>query len=196
MSADEETLAVYNAQAAEYAAMEGGQPENGLNEFLSSLLPDARILDLGCGTGQSARRMMDAGFAVDAVDASPAMIAQARARGVEARLARFEHISGSQLYHGIWANYSLLHAPRSQMAPTLARLHLAMKPNGLLHLGLKLGEDEERDALGRFYTYYSEAEIVGLLHSAGFTPMQSDQRNTKGGLAGTPFIAYWVQAHG
>ena len=50
----------------------------------------------------------------------------------------------------------------------LAALHAALKPGGLFHIGLKTGTGEKRDALGRFYTYYTEAELEDLLSDAGF----------------------------
>lgn len=42
------------------------------------LSPGARVLDVGCGSGLLARKLLDAGFAVHGVDASPAMIELAR----------------------------------------------------------------------------------------------------------------------
>jgi 2-polyprenyl-3-methyl-5-hydroxy-6-metoxy-1,4-benzoquinol methylase len=50
-----------------------------LNEVL------ARVLDVGCRSGLLARKLLDAGFAVHGVDASPAMIGLAHddARGAD-----------------------------------------------------------------------------------------------------------------
>jgi hypothetical protein len=55
------------------------------------------------------------------------------------------------------------------MPAHLARLHAALAPGGLLHIGLKTGAGERRDGIGRLYTYYTDAEITGLLQAAGFT---------------------------
>ncbi len=49
-------------------------------DALIGLMPaSGRILDIGCGTGFLARPLAQRGFAVDALDISPAMIAQGRA---------------------------------------------------------------------------------------------------------------------
>jgi cyclopropane fatty-acyl-phospholipid synthase-like methyltransferase len=52
-----------------------------LDEVTSRLCPGARVLDLGCGTGDPmARYLMDSGLNVTGVDAAPAMIAICRQR--------------------------------------------------------------------------------------------------------------------
>ena len=48
--------------------------------------PGERILDLGCGDGVLTARLLEAGAEVVGVDASPAMVEAARARGIDARL--------------------------------------------------------------------------------------------------------------
>ena len=88
---------------------------------------------------------------------------------VQAVKADFNELSDINLYDGVWANFSLLHAPRSEMLPNLIRIHKALKKKGYLHLGLKIGHGEKRDTLGRKYTYYQPEEINSLLISAGFT---------------------------
>ena len=135
-------------------------------------------------------------FTVDATDAAPEMVAMAaRHDGVTARLAGFDDIERHDLYDGIWANFSLLHAPRRDMPRHLAALRRALKPGGHLHVALKSGTGEARDTLGRFYTYYTEEELHGLLRDAGFAPV-SGRTGTGAGLDGT--IAPWIAmtAHG
>ena len=62
-------------------------------------------------------------------------------------------------------------------------LAAAMRPGGVLHLGLKLGQGEGRDALGRFYTYYSHDALMRHLDNAGFTPFET-RETLETGLAG------------
>ncbi len=45
-----------------------------------------RVLDVGCGTGEDAAHLVGRGISVRAVDASPAMVVRARARGVSAEV--------------------------------------------------------------------------------------------------------------
>lgn len=167
---DKETLAAYAAKAEDYANLVSRiTPDQDLQAFLDAMPSGGRVLDLGCGPGNSARMMGEAGLEVDASDASPEMVAIAKERhGVNARLERFDDLAAQDLYDGIWANFSLLHAPRAEMPRHLAAIHNALKTRGLLHLGLKTGDTEERDEAGRFYVYYSELELLDLLKDAGF----------------------------
>ena len=76
-----------------------------------------------------------------------------------------------------------------------SRIHRALRPKGMLHLGMKLGHDAGRDALGRYVTYYSEADLTDLTQAAGFTALRSRRgnRHDRPGAADTFVI---VTAHG
>ena len=105
-------------------------------------------------------------------------------------LATFHAVDGDQIYDGVWANFSLLHAPPEEFPGHLLRLNRALRKHGLLHIAMKLGSGTERDQLGRFYAYYSEDELVDHLASAGFSPLETTIGEDKG-LAGSvePWIA-------
>ena len=132
MSVDPETLAVYQARADDYANMVAtGKPGRFLRQFIDHLPPHARVLDLGCGPGDASKAMLDAGLDVDPVDASPAMVAIARdRRGLPARLGTFDDLTQTAAYHGVWANFSLLHAPRAALPGHLAAIHRALRSPG------------------------------------------------------------------
>lgn len=185
MSTDRETLDVYDVKANEYAELVADNQDAQLIAFIAQLPHGARVLDLGCGPGAASRKMAEAGFTVEATDASPGMIDLAKKHpGVTARLASFDDISGTDLYDGVWANFSLLHADRADMPRHLSALREAMKPGGLFHIGMKTGTGAKRDGIGRFYTFYTEDELKGLLRGAGFDPVAT-QTGVEKGLAGT-----------
>ena len=187
---DERTISVYSSEAARYETLtETDIQRRALDWFLAALPEKAHIFDLGCGPGLHATEMVARGHTVSALDATPEFVDAARSRGIDARLGTFDDLTEESAYDGIWASFSLLHAPHADMPRHLAAIHRALCPGGHLYLGLKLGEGEHRDDLGRFYTYYSEPELTGLLDAAGFTVIET-KTGTGKGLSGSedPFI--------
>lgn len=183
---DRETLGVYAARAQDYAdQFAKSEPNKHLSAFMEDLRPGGRVLDLGCGPGQAAASMVQSGFVVDAWDASPEMAKMGRAAfGLEIAVKGFDALEADAIYDGVYANFSLLHAPKVEMPGHLARIARALTPSGVFHVGLKSGTGEERDALGRFYAYYEDAELTDLLGQVGLT-VYARATGTEVGLAGT-----------
>lgn len=194
---DKETLAVYGAKAADYARMvtTEGKPRS-LPLFIEALPKGGHVLDWGCGAGTAAAALRDAGFQVTATDASPEFAALVEdSYGIPVRVEGFEALSEEGVYDGVWASFSLLHARKADFPGHLAQAHRALKPGGQLFLGMKLGDGEARDGIGRFYAYYSEAELEDHLSTAGFT-LTARRTGEEAGLDGQiwPFIV--IYAHG
>lgn len=197
MSGDDATLKVYGAKAQHYADINASEGEDRLlAAFIKAMPAGGRVLDLGCGPGTAAHVMAEAGLQVDAMDAVPEMVDMAaRHPGVTAWVASFDDIRGVNIYDGIWANFSLLHAARADMPRHLGGIAQALRPGGRVHVAVKSGTGERRDTLGRLYTYYTEAELHGLLSDAGLTPGATTTGAGKG-MDGT--MADWIAmtAHG
>ncbi len=195
---DPETLAVYAAKVDDYVALtgDGATRDPLLRAFIADLPTGGHVLDLGCGPGHAAATLAEAGLHVTATDAVAEMVEiAAQHPGVTARIATFDDISDAAAYDGIWANFSLLHAPRADMPRHLSALHRALKANGLLHIALKTGTGEKRDPIGRLYTYYTDAELTGLLADAGFT-VTSRATGREKGLDGVPADWLALRAYG
>ncbi len=189
--ADRQTLDVYARRAGDYAAkFATDRPDRHLKRFIKAMPKGGRVLDLGCGTGRASVFMRDAGLAVDAWDASEEMARIGReANGLDIRIAEFAELSAEAVYDGNYASFSLLHAPKSEMPAHLLRISAALRPGGLLHLGLKTGDGEARDSIGRFYAYYQDAEISALLDATGLA-VTSRSFGEEAGLDGT--VAPWI----
>lgn len=185
MTSDAETLKVYEDRAQDYATcFTSDKPDRALLQFLQAMPKGGRVFDLGCGPGNAALTMMNAGLQVEALDATPAMVALARDQGVDARLGTFDDLKADARYDGVWANFSLLHAPRADLPRHLAAIRKALKPGGHFHIGMKLGDGEKRDHLGRKYTFVTRDELGSLLSGVGMTPVWENSFVEKG-LAGT-----------
>ena len=193
---DAKTLAVYDAKIEDYLRLTQAPPSKSLLAFIKAIPEGGRILDLGCGPGLAAAEMARHGYDVDALDGSAEMVAAASKHpGVTARQATFDDLPSQATYHGIYANFSLLHAKHADFKRHIQACHAALRPGGIYHLTMKLGTGEKRDALGRFYTYYTAQELKDILAQAGFT-LTFQREGQEKGLAGDvePFIMMTAHA--
>ncbi|MEM7505967.1 MAG: class I SAM-dependent methyltransferase [Pseudomonadota bacterium] len=69
--------------------------------------PGERILDLGCGDGALTRRIADAGAKVVGVDASPDMVASARAAGLDASVADAHNLELEGPFDAVFSNAAM-----------------------------------------------------------------------------------------
>ena len=189
---DKETLQVYAEKASDYAAMTDADnmKDPSLQAFVEAMPRGGHVLDLGCGPGASAAHMARLGLIVDAYDPVPQMVAMAsQHEGVSAQLAGFDDVDGTAIYDGVWANFSLLHAPRADLPKHLDRIAKALKPDGRFHIAVKTGTGSHRDSIGRMYTYYTEEELTGMLNAAGFE-VSGRREGCTPGLSGEE--AHWI----
>jgi len=193
MGADAATLAFYTREAAAYAdraAVEADIPQ--LARFAAMLPAGGDVLDFGCGSGWAGGRLSELGFRATGFDGSEGLAAEAwRRYGLEVTVGPFDAFEAGAAFDGIWASFCLLHDSRPAMPGHLARLHRALRPGGAFYVGLKAGEGESRDRFGRCYTYFSEAEMRGLLSEAGFRGIETETEPTTG-YSGEPATALHI----
>jgi len=189
---DDKTVSAYDSQINNYLKVINNQPEDQqLLDFISRFKPDDYILDLGCGPAISSATMREHGLRVDPVDASQEMVNLANTTfNIGARLAAFEEINTTDTYDGVWANFSLLHATAEEFPRILESLKYALKSKGILYLGMKIGQGSARDKYERFYSYYTQDELVDHLVKAGFV-VDNVELGEAVGMAGDlePWIA-------
>ena len=179
---DNITIDIYNKNAAKYANLEIDKVSLKAYREFSSLLPkNGIVLDYGCGPGYFSKKFLADGFQVNAFDASEKMIEIA---SMETRvnwwLGDFKSFRATTLYDGIWANFSLLHAPKKEIFQLIRTIFKSLKPRGLFSLGLKLGIGEKRDKIGRKYSYFEEQEIRSMLSNEGFYHISHHLGEAKG----------------
>ena len=174
MSTDEEvtaasvaadaTLAYYAANAEAFAGSTASVEFSAVQARFEALLePGARVLDFGCGSGRDAKRFMEAGFAVDAVDGSPELCAIAsRLAGLQVRCMRFEELSVVGEYDGIWACSSILHVPSTQLPELLGKMAAALRDGGVVYTSFKYGEGEGMRH-GRYFSDFTEETFAQLI---------------------------------
>lgn len=160
------TLGFYDANAETYVT-DKEVPNPRLFTFLDRCRSGGRILELGTGGAVDAAAILARGFVLDATDGSAQLAAIASQRlGQPVRTMLFHELDASGLYDGVYACAALTHAPRSELGEIIARIHRATVDGGRVWASFKSGVDEGSDALGRYYNYLSEDELVSLWQAA------------------------------
>jgi len=166
--ADDQTLQFYANTARTYAEKTNYQPGEQLRSFVAALPTRAEVLELGTGGGHDAAFMVAQGLRVSPTYASVALAAEAERRlGQAVTIMAFSALEAVLRYDGVWANASLLHAPKAELTGDLARIHRALRPGGLLVASFKAGDGEGRDRYGRYYNYPDRSELEAHFRAAG-----------------------------
>lgn len=188
---DQKTIAFYDSAADRYDnLLSTGKVSESLQSFMAMLPAGGAVLDLGCGPARASVHMHAAGFRPDPVDASQGMIELAnKAHDIGARQLTFDEIDMVDAYDGVWANFSLLHAPKPDLPRHIAAIATALRDGGVFHIGMKVGQGEQRDHIERLYTYVTVAELESLLTDARFEIIAVEE-GQEVGMAGTndPFV--------
>lgn len=144
--------------------------------LIKRLPPDARVLDVGCGTGlPTARQLVAAGADVTGIDISPVMLSLARANVPEAAFLLVDATEvdvALGLFDAVVAFFSLLMLPRSEIPAALAALRGVLRPGGWLVLSMVEADldDVPISFLGVsvHVTGYFEERLHRVVSEAGF----------------------------
>jgi SAM-dependent methyltransferase len=168
------------------------------------------ILELGCGTGNDAARLADAGYSVTAIDLSGEAIQQARARyGAMARFAVADMTRRlpfpSSGFDAVMSNVAMHMFPDSVTRGVFAEVERLVRPAGLFLFHVNALEDRplrarrlparelEPDYVaeesGQTMHFFSEAylrELLGTWREVHLGPVQIPHRET-----GEPYKHVW-----
>jgi 2-polyprenyl-3-methyl-5-hydroxy-6-metoxy-1,4-benzoquinol methylase len=81
-------------------------------------------------------------------------------------------------FDGVFANASLFHVPRQELARVLRQLHATLKPGGVLFSSNPRGTNEESINGDRYGAYYDLATWRAYLVAAGFAELEHYYRPT------------------
>jgi len=169
---------------------------------LGRVTPGERVLDVGCGTGTlalAASRRVGAGGTVDAIDASPEMIARAQRKAARAgadvafRTAVVESLPFPDAsFDVVFSTLMLHHLPRPAREQCVREIRRVLRPGGrLLAVDFATPARERRGLLARLHRHghFALRDILALLTEAGLTVVESGPvgvRDLQFALAATP----------
>ena len=154
-----------------------------VDEFLARLDAGASVLELGAGAGQGAVYAAAQGYAVTAMDLSPANVELARERGVDARVGDFTDPDFFvDEFDGVFAMNSLLHVKKELWSTVLQIIRRALRPGGIASIVVYGGishegtlEEEWTDP-PRFFAFYTDEDFANL-PTAGFRRIACEFRH-------------------
>jgi SAM-dependent methyltransferase len=179
---DQATVDYYNGNAAACAAKYESADMSHLDHLLLRHLPekDARVLELGFGSGREAAFLLQNGHDVRAIDASAGMVEEALRRHpqLSGRLTceALPLEEGSRLlgesFDAVLAIALFMHIPDSDLFETIFQLKRLLKPRGTAFISVSVGREgvdsAGRGRGGRLFRERSADELLLLFERVGF----------------------------
>jgi len=176
-----ETINWYDKNARYYSKKSQGlASKDQIDEFISLLPPNSKVLDAGCASGRDSKLLTDGGVLVVGIDISGKLIKIAKEKYPE-----IEFIVGNFLqlpfadeeFSGIWSHASLLHFDNEEdVIVAISEFFRILKKDGIIHIVVKKIHNNKKfevifDQLTnqkRFFQYFSEDEMRNYLIKIGF----------------------------
>ena len=158
------TLEYYSKKAEEFANDTQDVKFTELqDEFLKHLNPNAKILDLGCGSGRDSKYFIDKGYSVVALDGCKELCEIATNHiGQNVIHSTFEDFETEETFDGIWACASLLHLPIKKLPIIIEKFANKLNKNGCFYLSFKYG-DFSGLKNDRYFTYLTEETFKQII---------------------------------
>ena len=140
-----------------------------------------RLLDAGCGPGLYLQTFRNAGFDCVGTDRSTEMLniasrdlntTEPTGGGATVELANRNAFLmadfAEQSFDAIWFSALLVHLPRCHFQSVVENLNRLLHPGGILFLSAQSGGDAVMRTDGRFFVYYTQAELEEAFRRVGF----------------------------
>ena len=143
--------------------------------FFVELLPkNAKVLDVGCGSGFVAKYLIENNCSVVGIDTSFEMLKLAKKRipeveFIEMDMTKFSFPDDS--FNGIVSLYAIFHISKEKHASLFQSFYKILKPGGVLFFSIGTYEwegTEEYYGAKIFWSNYSPEKTLSLVKNAGF----------------------------
>lgn len=148
-----------------------------LDRFAADVARRGEVCDMGCGPGQVARYLRDAGTSVFGLDLSPGMVAEARRLNPDIAFREGDMLAldlADGALAGIAAFYAIVNIPAGSLPAVFREMARVLQPAGLLLLAFHAGREavRERELWGRpiemDFFFFEPPAIRRALEDAGF----------------------------
>lgn len=139
-----------------------------------------KILDAGCGTGRDTAFLSKKGFKAVGIDLSEEMLEIAKEKPGEYKKMDIRDLEfQDNSFDGIVCNQSLIFLQKEEMKKAFEELKRVLKPEGVIFLGLKEGEEPyKREKYDSEITQYpiGEEEAEKMLKDFDITLLEINER--------------------
>ena len=160
------TIDFYNNNADQYYQTTiTADLDDARKKFAEYLQPEARIIDVGSGSGRDVLAFRDMGFNAEGIDASEELVRLATERlGITANVADMSDWIADEAYDGIWCCASLMHLNEEDCERFFSNLKYNLRTGGVLYISVKTGIETGTDAAGRYFRNFNEEDIRELIN--------------------------------
>ncbi len=139
--------------------------------FTKYLIPKAKILDIGFGSGRDIEYFISKGYQAEGIDVTKAFVKNMQEKGYTVYLKAAEDLDFINYYDAIWACASLLHVKKDCLNEVMEKCALALKENGIIYCSFKYG-DFEGIKNGRYFNYLNEKDINEILKNTNLNLLE------------------------
>lgn len=146
------------------------------------LLPEGRVLEVGCGAGRDAQELIKHGYEYVGTDIAPNLLALARKNntGAEFHEASLYSLDFKEPFDGFWCAAVLIHIPKSRIDEALSAIRQNLKSRAIGFIAVKEGEGERLESkpdlnnASFLFSYWGREEFRDVLARNGFETLHED----------------------
>ena len=163
------TIQYYNQNAEEYFKETINiDIENFHKKFISLLPNNAKIIDIGCGSGRDVKAFSEMGYNTIGLDIAENLSATAKQHlNIDIIYENMINWKSSEPFDGMWCCGSLLHLHDDELQSFLQNLKYNLKQDGIIFISVKEGIPTGTNKDGRYFHNYTQNEICNILNKAG-----------------------------
>ncbi|MCP3891369.1 MAG: methyltransferase domain-containing protein [Desulfobulbaceae bacterium] len=140
------------------------EPSSFLYPLADILLPGAKVLDIGCGSGRDLRWLSERGFKPTGFERSPNLAAMARRHShcpvIEGDFCRYDF--SSLQFDALVLVGALVHLSKPELPAIFRSICQALVQSGCVLLTLKEGSGSKTFKDGRVFTLWSREELESI----------------------------------
>lgn len=150
-----------------------------ISEFVKMLPINAKVLDVGCGTGGETKKLMEKGINVIGIDLVRKMLDKATKEVPDGNFQKMDlmdlNLPDSQ-FDGIWSARTLIHVPTGQLNKAISEFRRVLKIGGAVCITVLGGDFEgiepeyydNTNSTTTFFKYFHEGELEQKLKEQDF----------------------------